>query len=205
MKSILILMTLLPFGVLTQGPGFEFHYSVNHASSLNTPDRTFFGGGIGGNVIFGEKVVGFKTGVEFNFFHVWTPTLYAGHYTNQTNVHYQFVTLSIPAIVRFSFGEEFKFFVESGAYLGIGYGKMKYDYFSWSAYNNPSVKGQESRDYFSGLSLTPTIGLGGRFPLSESVDLMLKPEFAFVMNQENNKGQITRFFYGRFCVGIHLK
>ncbi|MDF3027838.1 MAG: hypothetical protein K0S23_2145 [Fluviicola sp.] len=54
MKTILILIILLPLGASAQGPGFEIHYSVNHAFSLNASDRTFFGAGVGGNIIFGE-------------------------------------------------------------------------------------------------------------------------------------------------------
>lgn len=208
MRTAFILIILMPFGVFAQ-TGFELHVSVNHPLSSDNEARTFYGAGIGANVLFADtSLVSFKTGVEFNFFHTWDSRIYAGHFASQTNVHYQYVALAIPAIVRFSFGREFKLFIESGAYVGVGYGKMRSDYSSYSPYNNTSFKGYRYDEYFPGLSFTPMFGLGGRFPLFDRMDLVLKPEFAFVLNEfgSDNGTEFNRgFFYAKLSLGIHLK
>ncbi|MNK12760.1 hypothetical protein D3C87_308360 [compost metagenome] len=190
--------------------GFEFHASVNHPLSTKSNMRTFYGGGFGANMLFrSSRPVSFKTGVEFNYFHTWDESVYAGHLSGQTNIHYQYAVVSIPAIVRFDFGKKFKLFAELGGYLGIPVGgSRRADYSSYDPYNGTIFKGIKHESYTPGLSVSPTIGLGGRFPLSERIDLLLKPEFTFVISEldaDSNPDFNKHFFYGRFCAGIHLK
>ena len=187
--------------------GFEFYASVNHPISAKEGVRTFYGGGIGANIIFNDtNQVSFKTGVEFNYFHTWDSWLYSGHFSNQSNIHYQYAILSIPAVVRFNMGDEFKLFLELGAYLGISLGgDMRSTYSTYDPISNYSFNGFKRENYFPGLSFTPMIGFGARVPLSERIDLVLKPEFAFMLNQENSESFNRHYFYARFCAGIHLK
>lgn len=168
--------------------------------------RTFYGGGIGVNVIFKDtNRVSFKTGVELNYFHTWDSWLYSGHFSNQTNIHYQYAILSIPAFVRFNLGNELKFLVEFGAYLGFSLGgEMRSTYSAYDPLSNYSFNGFKHENYVPGLSITPAIGFGTRVPLSERIDLVLKPEFAFMLNQENSESFNRHYFYARFCAGIHL-
>ncbi|WP_343634569.1 hypothetical protein [Fluviicola sp.] len=193
MKTALILLILIPFASQTQVPGFEFHGSVNQPLS---GERTFFGAGVGANILFREtKRVNFKTGIEGNFFHTWEANAFKGK-----NAHHQYGVISVPAMVRFTFGEKSKLFVESGVYLGIGYGETRTDYYTFYG-------SYRYEDYFPGLVITPALGLGGRFSFSERMDLFLKPEFAFTVTEFDpypiSFG--TSYFYARFCAGIHLK
>ena len=204
MKTIFIFISLIPFAAWTQVPGFEFHASAN--LPLNQ-GGIYFGAGVGGNILFREnKIFNFKTGVECNFFHTWESSVFAGSMGSNTDVHYKYGVLSFPAIVRFSFGNEYKLFIETGVYLGVGYGQMKYTYVSYSPYSSGS-KSNRSEDYFPGLTITPTVGLGGRIPLSTRIDLLLKSEFALNITDFDfdDKAFESWYIYPRFCAGIHLK
>ena len=210
-RILIIILVFISFAAVSQEKlkairGFEFHASVNHPISAKEGVRTFYGGGIGVNVIFKDtNRVSFKTGVELNYFHTWDSWLYSGHFSNQTNIHYQYAILSIPAVVRFNMGDEFKLFLELGAYLGISFGgDMRSTYSTYDPLSNYSFNGVKHENYSSGLSFTPMIGFGARVPLSERIDLVLKPEFAFMLNQENSESFNRHYFYARFCAGIHL-
>lgn len=180
--------------------GWEFHGSANLPFRA---ERTFLGTGIGVNVLFKDTgLVSFKTGLEVNYFHTWDEYLDAGKFSNQRNVHYQYALLSLPAIVRFSMGKKVKLLAEFGGYLGVSLGgEMRSDYTSYDSLSNSQFNEIKRESYFPGLSFTPMVSVGGRFPLSERIDLLLKPECAFVLSEEIN----ARYFYARFCIGIHLK
>lgn len=217
-NHFLILLSLIPFGSWTQGPGFEFHGSVNHPLS-SREDRTFFGGGAGANILFRDsRIFNFKTGMEVNYFHTWDESAYGGKMSSATDVHYRYVIVSFPVFMRLTFGERFKWFLETGAYLGIcPGGNRRYTSTSYGPSPGNISEAVYSQSYRTGLSITPAAGLGVRFPLSERIDLFLKPEFAFVKsnlaaNGHKNTygpGDHTDFndwyTYVRFCVGIHLK
>ncbi|WP_341907746.1 hypothetical protein [Fluviicola taffensis] len=213
-KQILTILSIL-LSMLTQAqdrqkaiPGWEFHASVNHPISAKEGVRTFYGGGIGVNVIFKDtNRVSFKTGIELNYFHTWDAWLNSGNFSNQTNIHYQYSVLSIPALVRFNFGNELNFLVEFGAYLGFSVGgEMRSDYFSNDPFSNESVNGFKHENYTPGLSITPAIGFGTRLPLSNRLELLLKPEIAFTKNENYGEDSFNKhYFYARFCAGIHLK
>jgi hypothetical protein len=215
MKSRLLVSFLVFISLITQAqnrerdiPGWEFHASVNHPISTKGGVRTFYGGGIGVNVIFKDtNRVSFKTGLELNYFHTWDSWLYSGHFSNQTNIHYQYAGLSIPALVRINFGNELNFLVEFGAYLGFSLGgEMRSNYFSYDPFSSESSNGFKYEKYVPGLSITPAIGFGTRLPLSNRLELLLKPELAFVKNANYGEDSFNNhFFYARFCAGIHLK
>lgn len=191
MKTILIILLLIPFAARVQTPGLEFHASINYPIA----SQTFPGAGLGANVLFREeKLVNFKIGLEINYFHTWDKVYYGG-----LNGDHHYGVLSVPAMVRFTTGEKHKGFFEMGTYVGIGFGQTETGYYS---YNNPQYD-----TYFPGVVITPAIGLGGRFSLSERIDLLLKPEFALTMTEFDLNDRLfeTYYLYARFCVGIHLK
>nr|WP_294857979.1 hypothetical protein [uncultured Fluviicola sp.] len=223
-NHFLILLVLIPFGARTQGPGFEFYYSVNHPLS-SKEDRTFFGGGIGASVVFRDtKVFNFRTGTEVNYFHTWDESAYDGKMSYRRDLHYQYVVLSVPAFARLTFGDRFKWFLEAGAYVGICLGgNVQYTRISYGPSPNMSSTQENTESYRTGLSITPAASFGVRFPLSERIDFFLKPEFAVVKNNlgANNPFSHKNNYYGpvnpakndfdylymyvRFCAGIHLK
>ncbi len=200
MKTTFLLILLSPLLSCAQTPGLEFHASVNYPLGGDA----FPGAGIATNIIFRENnLVNFKTGLEINYFHTREEQSYGG-----SKGDCQYGVFSVPAMVRFTFGDKFKVVVESGIYLGIGYGQIEAPKNYKGLYGvslAPNVKRYES--YFPGVVITPAIGLGGRFPLSERIDLFLKPEFALTVTQFDVQEMSfeTWYYYARFCAGIHLK
>lgn len=185
-----MILLFIPFGMRAQAPGLEFHGSVNYPIA----DQTFPGAGLGTNILFREeKLVNFKIGLEINYFHTWAETNYGAKYGDH---HYG--VLSVPAMVRFTTGEKHKGFFEMGTYVGIGFGQSETGYYSFN---------QQYETYFPGVVITPAVGFGGRFSLSERIDLLLKPEFALTLTEFDLDDRLfeTNYFYARFCVGIHLK
>ena len=225
MKTALITLILVPFGILAQrNIGSEFHLSGNHPL-IEGIGATFFGGGIGGNVIFRDtNIVGFKTGMEVNYFQTWVASAYQDKMSYRKNLHYRFAALTFPVFVRFNFGNRVRWFLEGGVYTGFGLGgnvTFSNIYYP-SAPNDPTSVYQRSESCNSGLSITPAVGLGFRFPLSERIDFFFKPEFAYVRNKLQDVelfADKTKFgpgyggsypydfsyMYVRVCAGIHLK
>ena len=199
MKTTIILIILIPFAVRSQAPGLEFHASANYPI---TGEQGYPGAGIGTNILFRENnLVNFKTGLELNYFHTWVEKSYG-----PSKGHCLYGVLSVPAMVRFTTKKSVKFFVEAGVYLGIGYGQKEASGNGKGIYGFSSAStGYES--YFPGVVITPAAGLGGRFPLSERIDLILKPEFALTMTEFDISDRAFEMWYGyvRFCAGIHLK
>ncbi len=220
MKQFLIILALIPVGFRIQAqPGFEGHYSVNRPFG-HTESNTYYGVGIGANVLFRDaSVFNIKTGLEVNYFHTWDDRVYSSHMSSRTDLHYRYAVVSIPAFLRLTVGNKMKVFIEGGTYLGVSPGgQVRYTYTSYSSSPNDPTTTHESKDsYKAGLFISPAIGLGTRFHLSERLDVFLKGEFAFVQSRRFS-GNTTigagyggsydfnhRYTYLRLCAGIHLK
>ena len=88
MKTIFILISLIPFAAWTQAPGWEFHASAN--LPLNQ-GKTLIGAGAGANVLFRDTGrVNFKTGIEVNYFQTWDESAYYSKMASRRNLHYRF-------------------------------------------------------------------------------------------------------------------
>ena len=189
MKTTLIIFLFIPFGIRTQrNIGSEFHLSGNHPL-IEGIGATFFGGGIGGNVIFRDtNTWGIKTGIEINYFHTLKSLSY-----KSTNYHT--TVLSLPVMVRFSAGKKNKRFFEMGAYVGVGAGKSEVGKYS------------QYEPYRPGIVISPAISFGGRIFLSERIDLLLRPELGLTITDYHASDKVfeTYYSYVRFCAGIHLK
>ena len=222
MKTTLIIIILSPFLTWAQASGSEFHASVN--LPLNQ-GKTYLGAGGGVNFLLRDTCrVNFKTGIEVNYFQTWDASAYYSKMSSRKNLHYRFTALTLPAFARFNFGDRVKWFLEAGVYVGFGLGgRVTFSQISYPMYpNDPTTVFEGGESCFSGLSVTPAAGLGFRFPLSERIDLLLKPEFAYVRNKledvefSANKTKTGSgyggsheydfsFMYVRVCAGIHLK
>lgn len=192
-------------------PTIELHLSANHPLETESTDRTFFGAGFGANVVFRDaKMLSFKTGFETNFFHTWNRNVYTGHMSGKYNVHYNLWNLSIPVMLRLNVGKKVRFFVEAGGYLGIPLsGNITSNYYLiGTSPENPGYNGTITDPYDGYFSLSPAVGLGGIFPVSDRIDLFLKPEFIFQKNLNKVDGAFSdfneRFFYVRVCGGIRI-
>ncbi len=189
-------------------PVFEFHGSVNHPLKGT---RTFFGGGLGVNVVFmDQRKLSLKTGFETNFFHTWNKSVYTGKMSSSTNVHHKFWNLSIPLLFRLNVGGRARLFWEAGAYLGIPIGGTSTSRFLTTPMgpNEPftdEIRTEKFKGYFS---VSPSVSLGGIFPVSQRLDLIVKPEFVFQKNFNVYEGPVsdfnTKFSYVRLCVGIRI-
>ena len=215
MKKAFIILLLIPFGSWTQSnTGFEFHASVNHPLATSA----FLGGGIGANVLFRDTCIfNLKTGLEVNYFHTWDEQIYAGHGSSRTDLYYKYAVVSIPAFARLTFGNRVKFFLEAGAYLGFcADGRVRYTSASSGSFPGDYSVTTQQNTYNPGFFLIPAAAIGIRFPISERLDLFIKPEFAFVQNLRFSGNQTGagyggdydfnyQYTYLRLCVGLHLK
>ena len=221
MKSLLITFSFITFGLVAQAqPGLEMHYSANRTFG-HSEANTYYGGGIGANVLFRDTaILNFKVGLELNYFHTWDDGIYTSKMSTRKDLHYRYLVVSIPAFVRLTFGKRVKVFLEGGGYLGLSPGgKVRYTDINYSSYpGDPTTETEGSDFYSTGVSISPAIAMGIRFPLMDRLDLFLKPEFAFVRSrllrlQSNGYGNgyggdydfNYRYTYLRLCLGIHLK
>jgi hypothetical protein len=184
----------------------EFHISINHGVPLNANDRAFFGGGLGMSHVFRiDKVVGARTGLELDCFHVQignsgTPE---SDETRQ-NQHFYITSLGLPINLRLSFGKKTHFLFELGSRFGLVV----------SGYYTADVLriGPNYETYFERVKTNKgpvglgtigfNTGIGSLIPLSEKLALLIKPDFGANLFFFDNPGL---HFYGRLCVGIHLK
>jgi hypothetical protein len=193
-------------------PAFEIHFSANHPLSNNSENRTFYGAGFGVNFIFRDvHLLSFRTGLETNFFHTWNRSAYVGKMASSTNVHYNFWNLSIPVMLRLKVGQKLKFFLEAGAYLGIPLtGNTTSNYHSYSAYPGGTNINETRKEMFEGyFSVSPAVSLGVIFPVSQHLDLYLKPELLFQKNLNvyvygPGNDFNDHFSYIRLCLGLRI-
>jgi hypothetical protein len=192
-------------------PVFELHVSANHPLKNEQTDRTFFGGGFGGDLVFRDAhTFSIKTGLEANFFHTWNKSVYMGHMDGKSDVNYHFWNLSIPVMLRLHAGNKVKLFLEAGAYLGIPlFGNTTSIYHSDPSYPGDVAINEERSERFEGyVSVSPAVSLGLIFPVSPRVDLYVRPEFLFQKNFNVYDGPVSdfnaRFRYVRLCVGMRI-
>lgn len=181
----------------------EFHVSVNHGV-LN--ERTFFGGGLGASHVFrADRIVGARAGLELELFHI-----HAGNtnppYSDETrkNQHFYLTSLTFPINLRLSFGKKIRFLFELGGRGG----------FVVSRYSTADVlrTGPNYEAYFEHVKTNKvavglgTVGLnsgiGALIPLNEKLDLLVRPDFGVNLFFFDDP---RIHFYGRLCIGIHLK
>lgn len=172
----------------------EFHASVNHPLG-----NGFFGGGLGANHVFRpDKICSFRTGLDFQFFHVWGNSADPSHYSSTKDVRWAYADLTIPIVMRFNIKYVF---IELGGNLGIGIaGQQTATVTTYSDYQ-PSVENKTKDSWNSGFSVGPVFGIGTLIPLNEKLDLLIRPDVG--ANVYFQKEFVN--LYGRLCIGIHLK
>ncbi|MGV3613489.1 MAG: hypothetical protein ACO1N0_21195 [Fluviicola sp.] len=176
----------------------EFHASVNHGI-LN--ERTFFGGGLGVSHVFRpDKIFAVRTGLDFQFFHAWSDQgEHPSHYSSTRNIHYSYVDLTIPLIMRFNIRWVF---IELGGNLGVGIaGQRRATTTNYSGFQQPSVTTTSHDSWNPGVSAGLFLGIGARIPLNEKLDLLIRPDVGSCMAFNQEFGNL----YARLCIGIHLK
>jgi hypothetical protein len=172
----------------------EYGVSVNHGIGTG-----FFGGGLGANHVFHpDKVVSFRTGLEFQFFHAWSDSeSHPSHYSSTKNIHYSYVDLTVPIVMRLNVRW---LFIELGGHVGAGIsGQRRATVTNYSDFQ-PAVETTTKDSWNPGISAGLLFGIGTRIPLTEKLDLLIRPDVgasAYFQQDFLN-------LYGRLCVGIHL-
>ena len=150
------------------------------------------------HVFVAYKIVYLRAGIDFQFFHAWADSEDPSHYSSTKNIHYTYVDLTIPILMRINIRWVF---IELGGSLGAGItGQKKATVTTYSDYQAP-VETIIKSSWNPGFSAGPVFGIGTRIPLNEKLDLLIRPDVgASIYFREEFLN-----LYGRLCVGIHLK
>lgn len=184
----------------------ELHISINHGVSLNANERAFFGGGLGMSHVFRtDKVVGARTGLELDCFHVQigNSSPPESDETRQ-NQHFYITSLGLPINLRLSFGKRTRFLFELGGRFGlIVSGCYTADVLRIGPNYETYYERVKTNKGPVGLgTIGFNTGIGSLIPLNEKLALLIKPDFGANLFFFDNPGI---HLYGRLCVGIHLK
>ena len=172
----------------------EYYVSVNHGIG-----KGFFGGGLGVNHVFHpDKIVSIRTGLDLQYFQTWGNPVQPSHYSSERDVRCLYVNFDIPVVVRINFHWAF---IELGANFGVGLAGQRSATVTTSYDYQPSVESTKKESWNPGFSVGPVLGIGARIPLNDKLELLVRPDvgasLAFRYEFMN--------FYGRLCIGIHLK
>ncbi len=170
----------------------EFHASVNHGIGDGS-----FGGGLGVNHVFHpDKIVSFRTGFDFQFFSDQRYSNPPSHFGSPYDYYCSYVDLSIPFIMRINIKWVF---IELGGNLVAGIAGQKRGVLR--DYSQPLLETTTKDSWNPGFSIGPILGIGGRIPLTEKLDLLIRPDVGASISLDREFGNL----YGRLCLGIHLK
>lgn len=171
----------------------EFHVSVNHGIGDGS-----FGGGLGVNHVFNpDKVVSFRTGLDFQFFSDQRYSDPPSHFGSPYDYYCSYVDVTIPFIMRINIKWVF---IELGGNLVAGIAGEKRGVLK-DTYSNATFDATSKDSWNPGFSVGPLVGIGTRIPLTEKLDLLIRPDVGASISLDREFGNL----YGRLCVGIHLK
>jgi hypothetical protein len=188
--------SLLPFE--------EFSISINHTilADNNTIDKTGFGVGAY-HLTKSGKIINVKFGLEYNRTSIFKKYEYSGHFSNTTNITYNYNTLSIPILANLSFGKKTIIFFETGPYIDINVsGRSKGTMNTYAPYqvyqqSTHTEKVAPSIDY--GIAL----GIGIRQRIAKH-EIIIKPDFKYGLKYLNKKTDSFCNRYVRIIVGIRI-
>lgn len=170
----------------------EFHSSVNHGIGDGS-----FGGGLGVNHVFHpDKVISFRTGLDFQFFSDQTYSNPPSHFGSPYDYYCSYVDLTIPFIMRINIKWVF---IELGGNLVAGIAGQKRGILTY--YSQPLLETTTKDSWNPGFSVGPVLGIGTRIPLTEKLDLLMRPDVGASISLNREFGNL----YGRLCIGLHLK
>jgi hypothetical protein len=170
----------------------EYHASVNHGIGDGS-----FGGGVGVNHVFNpDKVISFRTGLDFQFFSSQTYSNPPSHFGSPYDYYCSYVDLSIPFIMRINIKWVF---IELGGNLVAGIAGQKRGILTY--YSQPLPETTTKDSWNPGFSVGPLLGIGARIPINEKLDLLIRPDVGANISLDQEFGNL----YGRLCVGLHLK
>lgn len=184
----------------------EFTASLNMTMVQNSNTSSGIGGGFG---IYrswrNDKIVNIVHGLEYNYSAQTKDRVYEGSsYAFYNDIHYRMHNISVPVLVRFTFGERVKLFAETGGFMEFGLGsKRKGVYKTTDADGLPTnlnVHEEANLNYFNyGFSA----GVGTRIPV-RGIDLLIKIDYKFGVRDLYRFDEKVYNRYLRFSFGVNL-
>jgi hypothetical protein len=185
----------------------EFTASINMTTVQNDNTSNGIGGGLG---IYrswrNNKIVNIVHGLEYNYSSQTKDRVYEGSsYAYYDNVKYKMHNISVPVLVRFSFGEKTKLFVETGGFMEFGLGSKREGVYKTTNQDGApldiNVKEDANLKYFNyGFSA----GFGARIPVSK-VDLLIKLDYKFGIPDLYTYDEKIYNRYLRLSFGVNLR
>ncbi|WP_343634573.1 hypothetical protein [Fluviicola sp.] len=170
----------------------EYYISVNHGIGDGS-----FGGGLGLNHVFHpDKIVSFRTGLDFQYFSEMSYSEQPSHFGSPYDYYCSYVDLTVPIVMRINIKWVF---IELGGNLAVGIAGQKRGVLS--DYSQPLLETTTKDSWNPGFSVGPVLGIGARIPMNEKLDLLIRPDVGASISLDREFGNL----YGRLCVGIHLK
>ncbi|MEX1191311.1 MAG: outer membrane beta-barrel protein [Brumimicrobium sp.] len=213
-KTFLYILVLFCFPIYGQQDNLsqiinEIDVSVNRTVSVNnTISVERFGVGLGvKHVFFKPKKINLISGMEYNLNRFEIDYFYEGHYAHSTDVFYTLHNLSIPLYFRLNFGNETKFFFETGGFLDFIFNASRSGTRHISSSNQTGekeVEFNERASLYSTINYGGSMGVGLSFPLNK-YRMFIKPDYklGFVDLNSASMTSITNSSI-RLSVGIHL-
>lgn len=188
----------------------EIDVSVNRTASFNnTISVERFGIGVGvKHIFFKPKKINLISGMEYNLNRFQIDYFYEGHYAHSTDVLYTLHNLSIPLYFRLNFGNETKFFFETGGFLDFIFNASRSGTRHIYSSNQTGEKEVEFKNekasLYSTINYGVSMGVGVSFPLNK-YRMFIKPDYklGFVDLNSASMTSITNSSI-RLSVGIHL-
>ncbi|MCB0478459.1 MAG: PorT family protein [Crocinitomicaceae bacterium] len=220
-KTLLLLLAFVPFLAYSQEKEEkksemvpevdiffnEFSASVNMTMVQNENTSPGVGGGVGIYRVWrNDKMVNIINGVEYNYSAFTKDKVYEGStYAYYDNVHYRMHNISIPVLVRFTFGERTKLFAETGGFMDFTVGaNRKGVYKTTTDEGTPldiAVHENANLRYFNyGFSA----GIGARIPV-KGIDLLIKVDYKFGIRDLYKFDEKFHNRYLRLSFGVNLK
>ena len=135
--------------------------SLSYGSAIidNDPEAIFGPtGGLGFQFNF-SSVFAVKTGLEFEQKGFKSPFAYYS-YKNNSTLKFQHAYLTVPVLLKATFGRNIRYFVNAGPYLGFA---LKHQY-SIKQTDQPTIE-NEDKNSFSNRDIGITFGAGVIYPL----------------------------------------
>ncbi|MEZ4937819.1 MAG: outer membrane beta-barrel protein [Crocinitomicaceae bacterium] len=220
-KALVLLFIVLPFSVNAQekeekesdlAPAIdiffnEFTTSINMTMVQDGNTHNGIGGGVGIYRIWrNNKIVNIVNGIEYNYSSMKKDQIYEGStYAYYNDVKYGMHNISIPVLVRCSFGERTKLFTEAGGFMDFTVGANRKGVYKTTTDEGApldiTVNENANLNYFNyGFSA----GVGARIPV-KGVDLLLKVDYKFGVRDLYKFDEKFNNRYLRFSFGVNLK
>ncbi|NPD44107.1 outer membrane beta-barrel protein [Lentimicrobium sp. S6] len=182
-------------------------FNRTNLKDQNTENGNGFGLGLYQTFLMSKKVK-LIFGLEYNKTTQTKNRMYGGHYAHTTDIKYSFNWFSIPLNARVYFGERFKFFIESGAFVDIPLSARKKGTSHSCLPNEEGHPEYKTNDFDEKASQIRTnlglsVGLGFMSPISNTT-LIIKSDYRYGLRPIHEYyDKITNKYY-RISVGMKI-